>query len=343
MNYKKLTLEVCIPTFQRPEQLSHCLESIYKSLIRLDTNKRKLVGIRIHNNSINTLLDYERVVDKARNNFDSIGLGSFCYIISGLDIGASSNNYGVIISANSDYVWYMPDDDLSRHDSIETILDAIHKFSPALIVGGFEHHIGIDYSINCNNDNRIPFLNELNSIHSIINEEKVNFFFKTNPVAAQNLVFKHSALKNFLLGKDLNGLINPFLCTFFSLICLKNDAPVIFLKYSIGLFRYNEPYSDWRHEWPSYALQIWPKSVSCWVNLGLLEEKNPASRFYVKTLDYFMCRLYLLIWGTRRSKINLFEIIEYYPKDFFVMVFSAPLYCTKKIISKVVSYLKIIF
>jgi hypothetical protein len=69
------------------------------------------VGVRVHNNSVQGLLDYEYLIDESKIKFEEIGIGSFCYIISGLDIGASSNNYGVLVSANSDYVWYLPDDE----------------------------------------------------------------------------------------------------------------------------------------------------------------------------------------------------------------------------------------
>ena len=340
MKNKKLTLEICIPTYNRVKQLSHCLESIYQSLANLAIDKRTLIGIRIHNNSVYGLSDYEELINSFRNKFEEVGLGKFHYSISGIDIGAPSNNYGVLVSANSDYVWYLPDDDLSRFDSIQTILNTIQEFGPALIVGGYEHNIGIDYSIERCDDKRIPFLVEPNSIHHVAAEEKVNIFFKTNPVAAQNLVFKLPVLKKFLFNTNLSGLINPFLPTFLSLICLKDDAPAIFLRFSIGLFRFNEPHSDWRHEWTSYALQIWPRSISRWVELGLLEEINPANRYYVRTLDYFRCRLYLLIWGTYKTKINIFTIVKYYPKDFIEMIALSPLHCTRKLLYKVIKPIK---
>ncbi len=338
MKNNKLILEICIPTYNRHEQLAHCLSSIFQSLIKIESSKRKLIGIRIHNNSVYGLDLYEILVTLYREKFEKLEIGGFYYSISGVDIGSPSNNYGVLLSSNSDYVWYMPDDDLSRFDSIGMIINAIEKYRPALIVGGYEHNIGIDYSINSNDDQRIPFSNDSNSIHSVITEDKVNHFFKTNPVAAQNLVFNHSVLKKFLFKINLDGLINPFVPTFFSLICLKDDSPVLFFKYSIGLFRYNEPYSDWRHEWPSYALQIWPKSVSRWVDLGLLEKKNPATKYYIKTLGYFRCRLHLLFWGTWRSRINIFTIIRYYPQEFLWMIFLSPIYCTKKMLLKFIKY-----
>jgi len=293
--------------------------------------KRKLVGIRVHNNSTHGLSDYEKLLGSIINKFYEVGIGGFSYSISGVDIGSPSNNYGVILSSSADYAWYMPDDDLSRFDAIQTILGAIDQYKPALIVGGYEHNIGIDYSIHSNDDQRIPFLNESNSIHSVVKESKVDIFFKTNPVAAQNLVFNVQVLKNFLFKNNLAGLINPFIPTLLSLICLKDAAPAIFLRLSIGLFRLNEPYSNWRHEWPSYALQLWPQSIKQWVELGLLEKINPANRYYIRTIDYFRCRLHLFVWGIHKSKINLLTILRFYPVDFMVMIITSPFHCINKI------------
>jgi len=328
---KKLTLEICIPTYNRCQQLEYCLESIYMSIAKLSMEKRKLVGIRVHNNSTHGLSDYEKLLGSIINKFYEVGIGGFSYSISGVDIGSPSNNYGVILSSSADYAWYMPDDDLSRFDAIQTILGAIDQYKPALIVGGYEHNIGIDYSIHSNDDQRIPFLNESNSIHSVVKESKVDIFFKTNPVAAQNLVFNVQVLKNFLFKNNLAGLINPFIPTLLSLICLKDAAPAIFLRLSIGLFRLNEPYSNWRHEWPSYALQLWPQSIKQWVELGLLEKINPANRYYIRTIDYFRCRLHLFVWGIHKSKINLLTILRFYPVDFMVMIITSPFHCINKI------------
>jgi len=340
MKETTVVLEVAIPTYNRPNQLKDCLRALVNCAEYLGYEDRQKVGIRVHNNSTEALDEYNAVVSSFTGIFSRLNIGLFKYTITGVNIGAPQNNYSVIMSSESEFTWYMPDDDLPRLDSLVVLMSVIDEFKPNLIIGGAESPLAVDYSISDNRDQRVPHHAEENSISCVVEGERCyEFFFGTNIIAAQNLVYNSRLLRAYVAANSMRGLVDPFLPAFLALICLNRNGPMVLLRLGIGIFRYNEPCSEWRHEWNRYALEVWPRTYRTWRKLGLVRPTPSHHSYFISSLYFYQCRLWCLFFG--KYRLNLLTVARFYPFELFLMLFQAPFVCLQKVVKRSQRYLKL--
>jgi hypothetical protein len=270
---KKNTLEIAIPTYNRTSYLEKCFKSIIASIERVPESQRYLIGISISDNSTKDFLNKEKLIQKYKEIFIKLNINYFNYYISGFNIGVVNNIASALSNTQSSYVWILPDDDVARFDSIENILNAIYKHSPCFIVGGWEQKSKIGYEDDqLKNDN-----NEANSILSChLDNEKIDIFLSKNACQLQEYVYKSDLIKQFFSDETNIPLLTPMDPGLYGIYCMQSEQPLVLLKYSVGIFRHDEPNSitEWRHLWPKYTLEDWPELSEKIFKKGWLNQKQ---------------------------------------------------------------------
>jgi glycosyltransferase involved in cell wall biosynthesis len=112
-----MLLSICIPTYNRPNQLPNCLHSIY--LAKKNGNLDFEVCISDNGSSY----DVNKIVDRYRNKLN-IKLN-----INKENLGYQTNLQKAISIASGEFVWAIGDDDLLTLDSLSKVHDILNKFS----------------------------------------------------------------------------------------------------------------------------------------------------------------------------------------------------------------------
>ena len=87
-------LEILIPTYNRPLQITKCLDSVLVSFSLLPKKVRSKIGITIRNNSTKDLNKYRSIVEKYSKKFKKFSSAYFKYFITGRNIGSPNNIWG---------------------------------------------------------------------------------------------------------------------------------------------------------------------------------------------------------------------------------------------------------
>lgn len=306
---KKNILEIAIPTYNRTLYLEKCLDSIIISLKRIPKEKRSSIGISISDNSTKDFKNKQKLIEKYKKIFYSLNISYFIFSKSGFNIGSVNNIASVLSNSKSDYVWLLPDDDIARYDSLESILLAIIKYNPSFIVGGWQQKSKIGYlDDKLKNDN-----GEQNSILSSHYEnKKLDLFLSKNIVQAQEYVYKSSLLNNFFSDENNINLLDPMAPGLYGIYCLQSDKPLVLMKYSLGIFRHDEPdsVSEWRHLWLKIALEEWPELAEKIYKRGWLNNNqlNLSINIFSNLLFSAPYRPDVILGINRRYKLSFFKL-----------------------------------
>jgi len=112
-----LKLSICIPTYNRSQELDVCLESLKQSI---GDKYRDQIELVISNNASTD--DTERI---AKKHLSTIKHGF--YIQNPENVGADKNIYLVAERASGEFIWIIGDDDKVTIDAIDSVFDAINS------------------------------------------------------------------------------------------------------------------------------------------------------------------------------------------------------------------------
>lgn len=339
-----ILLEVLIPTYNRPLEITKCLDSIFESLSFVPKKSRSKIGISIRNNSTKDLHKYKKIVNKYSKKFKKLNLAYFKYSITGRNIGGTKNIWSSFKKLNSKYVWILPDDDLARFDSLDLIIGILGRLKPLLICGGCIKKSYIkDY-----NSNKI--LNDDNQTNKILdttyNRSKITkFLLSGNTVQLQEYVYKTQFVQTFIRlykNSSLMHDMSPGVIAIHSL--QEKNKPLVRLKKSIGIFRQgNNQASDWRHLWWKFALIDWPilsekMHEKKWLNRKEFELSKKVYKHILKNLSW---RLDILLGLNFKSKVDPRLLYKYYGYIYILTVLKSPLAFLSEIPKRIFTFLKI--
>lgn len=316
-------LEVFVPTYNRPVELNQCLRSLLNSLSFVDVQKRRYIGITINDNSTLHFSEYADIIAKYNHQEITSDLAYFRYRRSGFNIGAVNNILAGFLWSESEYIWCLPDDDISRYDSLAILLETLDKYSPSFLSGGNIVKSVIDYSSNEIGENK----QARNIVHAVtLDRTRVSEFLSSNVVQLQEYVYRVELLKDFLSRESSISLINEMLPGLFGLVCLTHNRPYVQLHRSIGIFRDNDPKSSWRHLWPRFSLIDWPVlSEKLWkegyISAAELLESVCVFRDNLTSLSR---RPDILLGLNRRRKMNPFLLLRYHGLSYIKAIASMP-------------------
>ncbi len=321
-------LQISIPTYNRPEQLSLNLNSLVESIKLLSKAQRTSVGIGIYNNSTKKISDYLEIVSRFKEVFSNIGLGYFSYEVTGFNIGGPNNCAMSILKSKGEYTWFLPDDDLPRLDAIGAILSTIEQYKPSLIHGGILNKTKCDYSTI-----EMDSIDVDNEVLKVIDTDKQKAFIETSGIQAQEHVYKTELLSIMLRDDNLSSCVDDFMPCLFGLICCNDDRPIVFLKESLGIFRKNDPNSEWRYRWLYMALVQWRHMVDNYLTAGVIEQKNVefAKRIHIRELTENAWRPDVLLGFNSKFTINPVNLFQEYGMEYLLMLLRSPFLFIKKI------------
>lgn len=327
-------LEVFIPTYNRPKEFEKCLISLVNCLSQIAQEDRRLIGIAIHDNSVEHIETYEQIILNYKVRFESLGASYFDYRRTGFNIGGINNITSGMFGSKATYVWCLPDDDLARFDSLGIIMLAIRNHGPCFISGGCsQKSIIYDYdSDECGDDD-----GHENKILDLIDDRfKISYFLSKNVVQLQEYVYKRDLIKKFLIDKENINLLNEMFPGLLALVCLRGDGPFVRLERSIGIFRDGDPRSEWRHLWCRLALIEWPAVTEKLYQRGWLSlhEFKLSIAIFRPILDGLSRRPDLLLGLNRRYQLNPVSLYKYHQSGFVKSLFMSPISVVRAVISK---------
>jgi hypothetical protein len=333
----KYILEVAIPTYNRTLELKKCLNSIFVAMRLLSQKEKNYIGIVIHDNSTKDFKNRKKIINSFKKIFESCNVGYFKYRVTGFNIGSSNNFATLLIGSQSDYTWILPDDDVARFDSIKTILKVIKLYKPCFINGGWEKKSMINYSDkNVENNDNLP-----NNIIKVLNgKNKINTFLSKNTVQLQEYVYKTLNVKKFFLDEKNITLINNIDPAIYAIYSMISDGPSVLLSRSIGIFRDQDPNSEWRHLWLRYSLQDWPILCEKIYKLGWIDKKQLHSSikiWQISILEYAH-RPDILLGINRKYQLSFFKLLYYHKNTLLkALVISVPM-IFYKIFKKLINF-----
>lgn len=312
-------LQISIPTFNRPIELSENLKSILNSLQLILPTERTRVSVAIYDNSTLSLESYSEIVSEFSGRFKAIGCNKFSYQRTGFDIGSANNCSMAVLKSDAQYTWLLPDDDLSSADALDIILKVIDTHAPCMIHGGdvtknVIHYADTDISSALNNFQ--------NTISKVLDVNKVEYFLQLNPVQAQEHVYKTEYLKEIMNTQSYIQFIDEMFPAFFSILCLNGKGPAVFTSQSLGIFRDGDPRSSWRHRWLSLYCIKWPQNLRLLLDLGLISEKSFffAMSKAVDILYSYRGRLDILLGVRRKFAITPLRLFKNFKVKYLKLV-----------------------
>ena len=119
-------LSVCIPTFNRAQYLSACLDSILVQCKNIKVRDAIEIVISDNNSPDNT----RSAVRTYQKKFPHV---SIRYVRNKTNIG-TKNTMTVATYAKGTYIWFFSDDDLQKRFALQTVLNVLKKNRPDLIM-----------------------------------------------------------------------------------------------------------------------------------------------------------------------------------------------------------------
>lgn len=331
----KSIIEVFIPTYNRPSEFKKCLSSLENCLTNVSKDNRSKIGIAVRNNSTDNFFEYENLIKAYAKKFSTLGIAYFDYLITGFNVGGINNVAGGLFSCKSDYIWFLPDDDVARYDALTTLIPIIEIHQPCFISGGCKFKSKIEnYSSNENgSDDGVE-----NKVLDVItdNSKIISYLSSKNVVQAQEYVYNVKILKKFIFDKSNLDLLHDMYPGIFAIFCLQSDKPFVRLERSLGIFRAGEPNSEWRHLWWRLALIDWPKISKKLYSKGWLnrEELKISIKLFRHIFPVLTGRADILFGINWKSKVNPILLLIYHPKNYIVSLFKTPFITILAIIKK---------
>ena len=115
-----MLLSICIPTYNRPEHLKNCLNSISKQ-------NSKNFEVCISDNASKTNL--VKIIKPFKKKF------KIRYKRKKKNLGFAMNVLNVSLMAKGKFIWFLGDDDLLTNNSIKTLLKLIKKIVKLIFFG----------------------------------------------------------------------------------------------------------------------------------------------------------------------------------------------------------------
>lgn len=126
-------LTIAIPTYNRAIRLEKALNDLLSQIIK--SEKEKYVSVFVSDNgSTDTTAS---VINKYSDIFsqNNISYSSHSFVNN---CGFDANVQSCYRNCNSEYVWFLSDDDNILDGAIETIIDDIHKHAPSVLYYNFD-------------------------------------------------------------------------------------------------------------------------------------------------------------------------------------------------------------
>ncbi len=170
-----MQLSICIPTYNRHNELKNCLESIYQSYLKFKKIKFEIcISDNSENNKNKLVISFFRKKFKKKIK---------------IKYNKFKNNKGVTINflksvsmAQADYVWTLGDDDMLTRDALKTISKLLIKKK-----GRIDYYFINSYNLKFNNlkDNeKLNFntlKNKLEPFSKLKKSKELNFFELVDP------------------------------------------------------------------------------------------------------------------------------------------------------------------
>ncbi len=128
-----MKLSICIPTYNRPEQLPNCLESIY--LAKKRANLRFNVCISDNNSNY----DIKKIIDEYKKKLD------ITFNSNKKNIGYQANLLKAISLSDSEYIWAIGDDDLLMPNSLSVTKNLFENYEEVDFFYVNSYHLDYSY------------------------------------------------------------------------------------------------------------------------------------------------------------------------------------------------------
>jgi glycosyltransferase involved in cell wall biosynthesis len=123
---------IAIPTYNRELRLKKSLEEIYNKINSIENKNFFSIFVSDNGSTDNTRLVLEHYsVEFKRSKIN------FNYQISSKNYGFDRNAYECYKRCNSDYIWFLSDDDNIENGAFDVILDCIKSYDPNVIFFNF--------------------------------------------------------------------------------------------------------------------------------------------------------------------------------------------------------------
>lgn len=218
----KKELSICIPTYNRKNNLIHQLNSL------IYQEGASFVNIFVIDNCSN--YDVEKSINEA---FGKDRTNNIFVIRNKTNIGGSANIATTFFHCNTPWMWLLGDDDESSPNSIKTILEDINCYKDATL---------LKYSIK----DFYPYHNEeVSNWHDFIEIYKSGKHTTGDMIFMSNMVYNMEKLKPYLgnVFMRCSTRIAQLMPIFDALD--KNDATIIFRDFPIVKYIYPEPGQHW--------------------------------------------------------------------------------------------------
>jgi len=124
---------VAIPTFNRAEKLKKALKNLLKEILKIDHKNKISVLVSDNGSSDET----ENVINNYKENFEQNGINfikkGFCK-----NQGFDKNLFNCYNNNDSEYIWFLSDDDIISRNALSIILKDINAYSPNVIYYNFD-------------------------------------------------------------------------------------------------------------------------------------------------------------------------------------------------------------
>jgi glycosyltransferase involved in cell wall biosynthesis len=126
-------LTIAIPTFNRAHRLEKSLNDLLSHIVK--SEKKRYISVFVSNNGSTD--STTKIIDKYREIFRQSGIpfGNFNFEENR---GFDANVLNCYRKSDSDYVWFLSDDDNIITDAIDLIIDDIQKYAPNVLYFNFD-------------------------------------------------------------------------------------------------------------------------------------------------------------------------------------------------------------
>jgi len=311
-------LNIIIPTYNRPYQLSLCLISVMRNIKILDSKNLTQVRVVVRNNSTKFFEENSRVEKYARYFFENYGV-KFEFIRTGVDIGSGQNCTTSYLDTLSGYIWLLPDDDIMGYGSLNSVINLTKDSLYSVLIA------------TPNNVQRIPYsfprtsINKPSDYYEYSVQELFDFdaLKSTGLVEAQNYVFSAEVVSKYFRLNVQKCEIDEYSPLLMLLLATYLRKPYVIFSKSIGIFRADDPNSEWRHRWLRWCSVEFYNVLKCWNSIGLIthnqKELLKYGFFSSFSDNWFRVDILFNFWNPRFP--FFWELIALYRKKYFDMVF----------------------
>ena len=175
-----MLLSICIPTYNRPEHLKNCLNSISKQ-------NSKNFEVCISDNASKTNL--VKIIKPFKKKF------KIRYKRNKKNLGFAMNVLNVSLMAKGKFIWFLGDDDLLINNSVKTLLKIIKKNKKINFFWINSYHLDISYVRKFSNKFDINYLPKNLKTHSPQKKDKILDFYD---------LIDHKICFDYLIGFYVN-------------------------------------------------------------------------------------------------------------------------------------------